>query len=160
MSDWSAIFLNTEKDVPIERAVMGIMFYHIVMTIGRLAGNAVSMHVSPKRIVVTSYFRGAIALGIIIVAPHSWALASFVLLGLSLSMIVPNLFSAMGMQKVIPMTQALSTATTLGYVGVLAGPALIGYVSLSLSIIAAFTMLAGLLIISVGLSSYAYRLIK
>ena len=24
MSDWSAIFLNTEKDVPIERAVMGI----------------------------------------------------------------------------------------------------------------------------------------
>ena len=64
------------------------------------------------------------------------------------------------MQKVIPMTQALSTATTLGYVGVLAGPALIGYVSHSLSIIAAFTMLAGILIISVGLSSYAYRLIK
>lgn len=160
MSDWSAIFLNTEKDVPIERAVMGIMFYHIAMTIGRLAGNAVSMHVSPKRIVVTSYFLGAIALGIIIVAPHSWALASFVLLGLSLSMIVPNLFSAMGMQKVIPMTQALSTATTLGYVGVLAGPALIGYVSHSLSIIAAFTMLAGLLLISMGLSSYAYRLIK
>lgn len=51
----------------------------------------------------------------------------------------------MGMQNVDSHDTGLINGHHIGEVGVLAGPALIGYVSHSLSIIAAFTMLAGLL---------------
>ena len=73
-------------------------------------------------------------------------------------MVVPNLFSAMGEQNVIPMTQAVATSTMLGYMGILMGPALIGFIAHGTSLMVAFALLAALLVISAGIGKYAYYL--
>jgi hypothetical protein len=57
------------------------------------------------------------------------AMAGFVLVGLGASNIVPVLFSAAGRIADTPPSVALATVTTLGYAGVLSGPAAIGFVA-------------------------------
>jgi hypothetical protein len=69
------------------------------------------------------------------------ALAGFALVGLGASNIVPILFSAAGRQQIMPPPLAVAAVTTIGYAGVLAGPALIGFVAQAASLTTAFWLL-------------------
>jgi hypothetical protein len=57
------------------------------------------------------------------------ALAGFLLIGIGASNIAPILVTAAGGQQDMPPAAAISAVTTLGYAGILAGPALIGFVA-------------------------------
>lgn len=63
---------------------------------------------------------------------------------LSGSNIVPVLFSAVGRQRRMPQSVAIPALTTLGYAGILAGPAGIGFVARHSGLVAAFLWLATL----------------
>ena len=83
-------------------------------------------------------------------APSPWlALGGFLLIGLGASNIVPVLFSAAGRQQDMPASLAISAITTIGYAGILAGPALIGFVAHGASLGLAFCALAcGMLLVA------------
>jgi MFS family permease len=66
------------------------------------------------------------------------ALLGFLLVGLGASNIVPVLFTAAGNHKDMPVGLAVSAITTIGYAGILAGPALIGFVSHAVGLHLAF----------------------
>ena len=55
---------------------------------------------------------------------------------------VPVLFSAAGRTRAMPASLAVTAVTTLGYLGILAGPALIGLVAHLTELRAAFYLLA------------------
>ena len=59
---------------------------------------------------------------------------------------VPVLYSAIGRQKVMPEHIAIPAVTTLGYAGILAGPAAIGFVAQVTSLSVAFLIVAVLLV--------------
>ena len=99
-------------------------------------------------------------MALIVFLPGHASMYTYLLLGISLAMVVPNLFSAMGEQNVIPMTQAVATSTMLGYMGILMGPALIGFIAHGTSLTIAFIVLTVLLVISAGIGKYAYYLIN
>jgi hypothetical protein len=88
------------------------------------------------------------ALGIVLatVIP-SWriCLAGYLLVGLGCSNIVPVLFSAVGRQRSMPQSVAVPALTTLGYAGVLTGPAGIGFIARHSSLGAAFLWIAALM---------------
>ena len=86
----------------------------------------------------------------------SWecALIGYALVGLGCSNIVPVLFSAVGRQKTMPQAVAVPALTTLGYTGVLSGPAGIGFIAHHTSLGSAFLVLAALMA-GVALSSQA-----
>ena len=132
VGDWSALYLFEDKGILIEEAVMGVMLFNGTMCIGRLLGNRLG----------------------------NASMYTYLLLGISLAMIVPNLFSAMGEQNVIPMTQAVATSTMLGYMGILMGPALIGFIAHGTSLTVAFIVLTTLLVVSAGIGKYAYHLMS
>ena len=135
-------YLFEDKGIVIEEAVMGVMLFNGTMCIGRLLGNTIGKHLTSKQVVVGGY----------------GSMYTYLLLGISLAMIVPNLFSAMGEQNVIPMTQAVATSTMLGYMGILMGPALIGFIAHGTSLTVAFIVLTTLLVVSAGIGKYAYML--
>ena len=87
---------------------MGVMLFNGTMCIGRLLGNRLGKHLTSKQVVVGGYLLGSIAMGLIVFLPGHASMYTYLLLGISLAMIVPNLFSAMGEQNVIPMTQAVT----------------------------------------------------
>ena len=160
VGDWSALYLFEDKGIVIQEAVMGVMLFNGTMCIGRLLGNTIGKHVTSKQVVVGGYLLGAIAMALIVFLPGHASMYTYLLLGISLAMVVPNLFSAMGEQNVIPMTQAVATSTMLGYMGILMGPALIGFIAHGTSLTIAFIVLTALLVISAGIGKYAYHLMS
>ena len=83
---------------------------------------------------------------VLLTAPFApLALVGFLLIGLGASNIVPVLFRKAGAQTVMPPALAISAMTTTGYVGILAGPAAIGFVAKAVGLHNAFWMLAALL---------------
>lgn len=163
VGDWSALYLFEDKGILIEEAVMGVMLFNGTMCIGRLLGNRLGKHLTSKQVVVVGgggYLLGSIAMGLIVFLPGHASMYTYLLLGISLAMIVPNLFSAMGEQNVIPMTQAVATSTMLGYMGILMGPALIGFIAHGTSLTVAFIVLTTLLVVSAGIGKYAYHLMS
>jgi hypothetical protein len=84
------------------------------------------------------------------------SLLGFVLIGLGASNIVPVMFSAAGRLPNTSPAIAIATVTTLGYVGLLSGPALIGLVAHISNLPMAFAGVAGLLV----LVSFSARIVK
>ena len=74
------------------------------------------------------------------------ALLGYALVGVGCSNVVPVLFTSVGRQTVMPEHVAVPAITTLGYAGILAGPALIGLVAHAASLSIAFLMLAIMLL--------------
>ncbi|OWJ97119.1 hypothetical protein B6S59_05095 [Pseudomonas sp. A46] len=77
---------------------------------------------------------------------------AILLVGLGAANIVPVLFSAAGRQGTMPANLAVAAVTTVGYAGVLAGPALVGFVAQGLGLVTAFVIL-GVLMLSAPLTA-------
>lgn len=77
-------------------------------------------------------------------------------LGLGLANVIPIAFASTADQNEMPMSLALAAVTTLGYAGLLTGPALIGFIAKVTSLSTALLMLAAFLVI-VSFSSNIFR---
>lgn len=140
--DWSAVLLTSGGGLTAGQGGLGYAAFAVAMTIGRLNGDKLVRHWGGRRVLVLG---GVLAsLGFFtVLAPSPWlALAGFALIGAGASNIVPVLFSAAGGQKDMPASLAISAITTIGYAGILAGPALIGFIAHATSLQLAFGGLA------------------
>ena len=154
MLDWSAVFLTSLRGVDFSQAGLGYFIFSVAMTIGRLSGDRIIQVLGGKKILLLGGICAASGIIIAILIP-TWiaSLVGFGLVGLGLSNIVPVLYSVLGRQQVMPANLAVSAVTTLGYSGILAGPALIGFVAHTISLSFAFLGIAAMLFI-VAASSY------
>ena len=145
--DWGALFLMEDKGAAIEHAGMGFAVFSIAMTLMRLLGDRVIMAIGPRKTVVFGAAGAAAAFALAVLSPGFWgSLAAFFLIGLGVANLVPIAFAATGEQKEMPMSLALSAATTMGYAGLLAGPAGIGALAKATSLSFAFLCEAVLLV--------------
>ncbi|MGY3856714.1 MFS transporter [Aeromonas intestinalis] len=151
--DWSGIFLHEYRAVPASAAGLGILFFSIAMTGGRLLGDSVVARLGARR-VVTGGALIAITGFLLSLALPSWqaALLGYALIGLGCSNIVPVMFSAAGQQRIMPGALAITAVSTLGYVGVLSGPALVGFGAEALDLPAALYGVALLVLFALLLS--------
>ncbi|MGY2225287.1 MFS transporter [Pseudomonas gingeri] len=147
MLDWSAVFLNAERQVPDAYAGLGYAAFALTMTLGRLTGDAIVRRLGAKRVIVIGGITAAAGLALSTLAP-AWeaALLGYALVGAGCSNIVPVLYTAVGKQKVMPESIAIPAITTLGYAGILAGPAAIGFIAHASSLSLAFLLIALMLV--------------
>ena len=147
MLDWSAVFLTTEKSMGDAYAGLGYAAFALTMTAGRLFGDTVVKRLGPTRVIVMGGLFAALGMGLATLAP-GWevALLGYALVGAGCSNIVPVLYSAVGKQTVMPEHIAVPAITTLGYAGILAGPAAIGFIAHASSLSAAFLLITALLV--------------
>ncbi|MDN4543965.1 MFS transporter [Pseudomonas sp. C32] len=150
--DWSAVFLAQERGIDTAYAGLGYAAFALTMTAGRLTGDKIVRRLGATRVMV---FGGLVAAAGLLLATFtpSWeaALVGYALLGAGCSNIVPVLYTAVGKQTVMPESIAVPAITTLGYAGILAGPALIGFIAHGSSLSFAFALMAVLLVaVAVG----------
>ena len=145
--DWSAVFLAQERGIDTAYAGLGYAAFALTMTIGRLTGDRIIRRLGATRVIVFGGLTAATGLFLATFAP-SWeaALVGYALLGVGCSNIVPVLYTAVGKQTVMPESIAVPAITTLGYAGILAGPAVIGFVAHASSLSFAFGLMAVLLV--------------
>ncbi len=150
--DWSAVFLTTERGLEASRAGLGYTVFSFTMMLGRFTGDSIVQRLGSTNVLVAGGLCAAAGLMLATFIP-SWqaGLLAYGLVGLGCSNIVPVLFSATGRQTIMPEHLAIPAISTIGYAGILAGPALIGFVAEATSLPTAFLLLAILLIgVAVG----------
>ncbi|MFO2462772.1 MFS transporter [Pseudomonas sp. 15FMM2] len=144
--DWSAVFLSAERGLDEAYAGLGYAAFALTMTAGRLTGDAIVHRLGATKVIIIG---GTLATAGMLLATLSaaWeaALLGYALVGAGCSNIVPVLYTAVGKQKVMPEHIAVPAITTLGYAGILAGPAVIGFVAHASSLSTAFLLIAVLL---------------
>lgn len=143
MLDWSALFLTVSlsngRALAPGSGGLGYAAFAIAMTTGRLTGDRVVARFGGKRVLMAGGLCAASGFFVAVLAPSGMvALLGFVLIGIGASNIVPILFTAAGSQQAMPASLAIAAITTIGYAGILAGPALIGFVAHAASLHLAF----------------------
>ncbi|MEO8165924.1 MAG: MFS transporter, partial [Betaproteobacteria bacterium] len=155
--DWSAVFLTDVRGMSAAHAGLGYAAFAATMTVGRLTGDRIVVRFGSKAIVIGGSLIAAAGLALATLVP-SWtvALMGYALVGIGCSNIVPVMFSLVGKQTEMPESIAVPAITTMGYAGILLGPAFIGYVAHASSLAIALLILAVML---VGVAASA-RLLK
>ncbi|NEU13393.1 MFS transporter [Methylobacterium sp. BTF04] len=141
--DWSGVFLVQERALAPASAGLGYAAFSLTMTVGRLTGDALVHRIGRGRIVGIGGLFAAAGL-VLVVAVPAWpaTLIGYALVGAGCANIVPVLFTAAARQSVMPERIAIPAVTTLGYAGVLAGPAAIGFLAHATSLTTAFLVVA------------------
>ena len=155
--DWSALYLTEQKALETAKGGLGYASFSLMVTVGRFAGSPVVNSLGTARIIGFGGLLAGIGVGLTIVTEH-WALAllGYGLCGLGCANVSPVLISSLSRQQIMPVHQAITAATTIGFAGVLAGPALIGVIAHFGSLTIAFAMLA-VLLLSLALGSRHFR---
>lgn len=150
--DWSAVFLATVRHVNVRYTGLGYVAFACTMTVGRLMGDHLVRRV-PGRILVTTGSLLAASGMLLIATVPVWQLTllGYAMVGAGCANIVPVLYSTVGRQTLMPEHLAVSAVTTLGYAGILIGPAALGLIAQLASLPFALGTI-GILLIAVALS--------
>lgn len=156
--DWSAVFLTSVRDIDLAQAGLGFAAFSVAMTVARLTGDKIVQALGGTRIILWGGVVAASGFLLVVALPFKLtAFLGFILIGLGASNIVPVLFTAAGNQSTMPVGLAISAVATMGYAGILAGPAIIGFVAQLSSLSFSFALVAfGLLM----LASFARRVTR
>ena len=124
----------------------------------RLTGDWLVQRFGGKVIVLGGGILSAAGFLLVIFSPWQVLLyAGFFAIGIGSANIVPIFYSLLGKQKAMPINMAVSAVSTLGYLGILMGPAVIGFVAHQTSLYVSFGLLAGLVVLQLVIASYVYK---
>lgn len=145
--DWSALYLTENKALDAARGGLGYASFALMVTLGRFLGAPVVSSLGTARVIGFGGVLAAVGIALTLVTEH-WGLAllGYGLCGLGCANVSPVLISSLSRQQVMPVNQAVTAATTIGFAGVLAGPAVIGVIAHYASLTLAFALLALLLL--------------
>jgi predicted MFS family arabinose efflux permease len=126
-NDWAALHAKDILGTSTSTAAFAYGSFAVAMTLGRFATDRVAGWAGPVAVVRYGAAMAAVGLTIVIVSP--WVPLSFAgwaLFGFGLSGGVPQLFTAAGNLDTRASGVLMARVVGLGYVGLLAGPALVG----------------------------------
>jgi MFS family permease len=130
MFDWSGVYFK--KVVQAENAWIGAGYtaFMCTMALGRFVADKLTTRFGLKKILQSSGILIASGLLIAVLFPAiSTAIIGFLLVGFGVSSIIPLVYSAAGKSKVLSPGVALAAVSTIGFLGFLSGPPLIGIVA-------------------------------
>ncbi|MFJ8902323.1 MFS transporter [Streptomyces sp. NPDC102370] len=129
-NDWSALHLRDVLGASTSTAAFAYGTFAAAMTIGRLLGDRVVARFGSMAVLRHGALTAAVGITLVALGPWMWtAFAGWALFGLGLSGTVPQLFSAAGHADPAAAGANVSRVAGLGYVGMLAGPAVIGWLT-------------------------------
>ena len=156
--DWSGVFLTEVRAMDMSLAGTGFAVFSAAMLLMRLLGDAIVNRLGARRVV---FFGSVIAIAgflLVIVSSSAWLIfPGFFAIGFGCANIVPIFFSLMGKQQDMTINAAVAAVSTCGYLGVLMGPAAIGFIAHSTSLLASFALLAVLLFVQLLIGLHVFR---
>lgn len=152
MSDWSALLLERTTHVPPAAAALGYAAFSIAMTVGRFTGDATITRLGRGRTLRISGLVAAAGLTLALVSPYVPAVLGFAAVGLGYANLVPILFSASGRRAG---SAGIAAVSTVGYLGFVVGPPIIGALSQLLQSLAVALGIVAVLALVIALGAGA-----
>ncbi len=137
-NDWSALQLREHLGADEATAALAFGAFSTTMTVGRFGADRVSGRYGP--VAVVRWGALLAAAGLVLIIASMWVpltLCGWALLGTGLAGGVPQIFSAAGNLGTTTAATDMSRVFSLGYLGFLAGPSVIGWLSEPTSLTAA-----------------------
>jgi MFS family permease len=129
-SDWSAVYLTQELSASDALGAVAFGAFAVTMAIARFAADPLRGRLGNVALVRGGSLIAAAGLGLgLAVHEPAAAIAGFALLGLGLAPVVPIAFSAAGDLDPRATGRLVGRVATLGYVGSVAGPIMIGWLA-------------------------------
>jgi fucose permease len=130
VTDWSALYLDRDLGAGAGVAALGYGAFAGGMALSRVFGDRLNRVVGARRLLVGGSALAAASLALVVVlGVAALALPLLLLAGIGCGNGVPLLFSAAGRIRDMPPGPAIAAASTMGYLGLLAGPPLLGFVA-------------------------------
>lgn len=156
--DWGGVYLTTVRGMDLALAGTGYSVFSAAMLTMRFLGDRVVQRIGALSVAVGGALLAFGGILLVMFAPVDALLyVGFFAIGIGSANIVPVFFSLMGRQNVMPVSAAVSAVSTMGYLGILAGPAAIGFVSSLTTLQTAFAMLAALSILQAVIGFYVFK---
>ncbi len=143
MIDWSGIYLQKAVHTSRELATLGFTIYMIAMTLGRLTGDRFTNRYGTRTMLTYSGVLIALGLLVAVLLPYaSTAIFGFILTGFGVSCVIPTVFSMAGRSEGMSSGSAIAAVSTVGYLGFLIVPPLVGSVAQVAGLRSAYAMMA------------------
>jgi MFS family permease len=155
--DWSALYLEKVSLAKFAWIGLGYTAFSATMALGRFFGDEISGRFGSRALILIGSVLGVFGFGFVLMIQPIFAIAGFGLVGLGLSVIIPELFRLGGKTDGVESSQGISFISGVGFFGFLIGPVLLGFLADLYNLKLSFLALLFFIIVSFLL---AFRLKK
>jgi predicted MFS family arabinose efflux permease len=138
MYDWCVLYLKQELQLRQDVAAMGYAAFTAAMAVARFGGDALRARYSERNLLRASAGLAAVAMAVVLLSGNAVvSIAGYALVGAGLAPVVPILFNAATRVPGTSRAAAIAAVSSIGYLGFMIGPPLIGGLAQSVSLTAA-----------------------
>jgi fucose permease len=135
MADWGGLYLRQDLGASAALAALAYSFFTAGMTVGRVVGDWINHRIGAVSLLRWGALFTGIPLGaLLLIGQPAAALAGLFLVGLGVANGVPLMFSAAGRQPDTPPGPGIAAVSSMGSLGFLAGPPVIGFLADAVSL--------------------------
>jgi MFS family permease len=146
VTDWSTIFLRFARDTGIANATLGYAAFSVTMALSRLTGDRIATRIGKPALMRSGAILAAAGMGLAVLAPYAPVdIAGFALVGIGTGNVAPLMFGAASRVPGMPANLSVPAVVSLGYIGFLAGPVLIGLVAHASSLLVSFGLIGAMM---------------
>jgi MFS family permease len=143
MADWSGVYFKTIVVAPAALITLGYVAFTGTMALGRFLGDWLVTKFGVKRMLQISGTMISSGLLISVIFPYLIsATAGFLLVGFGVSSVVPIVYGLAGKSETMSAGAALASVSTIGFLGFLIGPPVIGFIAQLISLRWSFAFIA------------------
>lgn len=154
VSNWSAVYLRKGLGTSAGVAGLGYAAFSGAMAIGRLYGDRILERFATNQVVQTGAAIATVGLGLGVLLAHPISgIAGFFVQGIGFAVLVPVLYRTAARTPGMAPGSSIAAVATAGYVGLFAGPPLLGFIADGIGLswaIGLVAILAGVVAVSAG----------
>ncbi|NMH89356.1 MFS transporter [Flavivirga algicola] len=148
---WSNLFLFDIVNTSQSQAGLGFIIFSLTMTIGRFFGDGISKKIGAVKTISYGCTIALVAYLLILLSNLYTSVLGFGILGLGLSVIIPEIFRLAGQTQSVYTPVAMSVVSGIGFIGFLFGPVLLGLISNWSNLVMSYIFLLALIILAICL---------
>jgi len=142
MSDWSGVYFKKIVEAPASMITLGYVAFTAMMALGRFLGDWLVTKLGVKNVLQISGTLITSGLLLSVIFPNIvTATLGFLLVGFGVSSVVPIVYGLAGKSKTMSPGTALASVSTIGFLGFLIGPPVIGFIAQAVSLRWSFTLI-------------------
>jgi MFS family permease len=143
MYDWSGIYFENILKASPKLTSAAFVFFATAVTLGRVFGDYGVTKFGIKKILLYSGILITAGFALCFILPYAYpTIFGYVLIGFGVSCVVPLIFSIAGRSSKLSSGSAITSISTIGYLGFLLVPPMVGFISEYLSMKWAFLIMA------------------
>lgn len=143
MYDWSIIYFRDIVKVPAKNSAIGYICFMSMMALGRFGSDFFINRFGRTRVLQTNGAIITFGMMLAVIFPYPVpATIGFFLVGIGVSSVIPICYSSAGRSRRMPSGIAIATVSSIGFLGFLMGPPIIGHIAAASNLRVSFATMA------------------